>query len=173
MIKNPYLNQDFLEFLQPQTNRLEWIQKSLLSEGIDSCVFQIGEQNHIYVKFPLSCYNPLFKIKTILVHYDRIGIGANDNSAAVYQVIKWASRLNSQLEPHNIRIIFTDGEEKGGIGASALISDFPDCPFAELNFIIELDRQGHDDCVFYRCDNKPFARFIKKFGFEYGWCFIG
>ena len=113
MIKNPYLNQDFLEFLQPQTNRADWIQKSLLSEGIESCVFQIGEQNHIYVKFPLSCYNPLFKIKTVLVHYDRIGIGANDNSAAVYQVIKWASRLNSQLEPHNIRIIFTDGEELG------------------------------------------------------------
>ena len=113
MIKNPYLNQDFLEFLQPQTNRADWIQKSLLSEGIESCVFQIGEQNHIYVKFPLSCYNPLFKIKTVLVHYDRIGIGANDNSAAVYQVIKWASRLNSQFEPHNIRIIFTDGEELG------------------------------------------------------------
>ena len=27
-------------------------------------------------------------------------------------MIKWASRLNSQLEPHNIRIIFTDGEEQ-------------------------------------------------------------
>ncbi len=113
MIKNHYQDKEFLEFLDINTNRTQWIQNALLSEGIESCVFKIGEQNHIYVKFPLSCYNPLFKIKTVLVHYDRIGIGANDNSAAVYQVIKWASRLNSQLDTHNIRIIFTDGEELG------------------------------------------------------------
>ena len=113
MIKNPYASEEFLEFLQPQTDRASWIQNKLKESGIESCVFQLGEQNHIYVKFPLSCYNPLFKIKTILVHYDRIGIGANDNSAAVYQVIKWAERLSNQLEPHNVRIIFTDGEELG------------------------------------------------------------
>ena len=171
MIKNPYLNQDFLEFLQPQTNRLEWIQKSLLSEGIDSCVFQIGEQNHIYVKFPLSCYNPLFKIKTILVHYDRIGIGANDNSAAVYQVIKWASRLNSQLEPHNIRIIFTDGEEigfntenknfQGALGIAAI--------FKRLGItkdqIYAIDSCGRGDILVVSSTGKNTGskEFIKKF----------
>lgn len=89
------------------------------------------------------------------------GLGTDDR-AGVYAIAEIL--LKHKLKPH---IIFTDGEEKGGIGASALIEDFPDCPFAELNFIIELDRQGHNDCVFYRCDNKPFARFIKKFGFEY------
>lgn len=110
---NYYQSDEFKEFLEPQTDRTEWIQKKLLDSGIDSCVLKLGEQKHIYVKFPLSSYNPLFKIKTILVHYDRIGIGANDNSAAVYQVIKWAQKLNTQLDFHNIRIIFTDGEEIG------------------------------------------------------------
>lgn len=110
---NYYQSDEFKEFLEPQTDRTEWIQKKLLDSGIDSYVLKLGEQKHIYVKFPLSSYNPLFKIKTILVHYDRIGIGANDNSAAVYQVIKWAQKLNTQLDFHNIRIIFTDGEEIG------------------------------------------------------------
>lgn len=110
---NYYQSDEFKEFLEPQTDRTEWIQKKLLDSGIDSCILKLGEQKHIYVKFPLSSYNPLFKIKTILVHYDRIGIGANDNSAAVYQVIKWAQKLNTQLDFHNIRIIFTDGEEIG------------------------------------------------------------
>ena len=110
---NYYQSDEFKEFLEPQTDRTEWIQKKLLDSGIDSCVLKLGEQKHIYVKFPLSSYNPLFKIKTILVHYDRIGIGANDNSAAVYQVIKWVQKLNTQLDFHNIRIIFTDGEEIG------------------------------------------------------------
>ena len=110
---NYYQSDEFKEFLEPQTDRTEWIQKKLLDSGIDSCVLKLGEQKHIYVKFPLSSYNPLFKIKTILVHYDRIGIGANDNGAAVYQVIKWAQKLNTQLDFHNIRIIFTDGEEIG------------------------------------------------------------
>ena len=89
------------------------------------------------------------------------GLGTDDR-AGVYAIAEIL--LKHKLKPH---IIFTDGEEKGGIGASALIEDFPDCPFEQLNFIIELDRQGYNDCVFYRCDNQNFEKFIKKFGFKY------
>lgn len=89
------------------------------------------------------------------------GLGTDDR-AGVYAILEIV--LRHKLKPH---LIFTMGEEKGGIGASALITDFPECPFAELNFIIQLDRQGHNDCVFYQCDNSTFTKFIKKFGFAY------
>lgn len=90
------------------------------------------------------------------------GLGTDDR-AGVYAILEIISR---GLRPH---VIFTMGEEKGGIGASALLKSFPDCPFGELNFIIELDRKGEKDCVFYQCDNPDFARFIKKYGFELGY----
>lgn len=89
------------------------------------------------------------------------GLGTDDR-AGVYAILEIVLRY--KLKPH---IIFTMGEEKGGIGAHSLVTDFPECPFAELNFIIELDRQGHNDCVFYSCDNNAFTKFIKKFGFAY------
>lgn len=100
-------------------------------------------KNHIYVKFPQNQYNPTFRIKTVIAHYDRIGIGANDNSAAVFCLLEWAKKLaaipmvkagTTVVEPvettsnsaliiaarsqffHNIRLIFTDGEELGAEG---------------------------------------------------------
>ena len=77
----------------------------------------------------------MFRIKTVIAHYDRIGIGANDNSAAVFCLMEWARNVvvstgsTTAANPHNIRLIFTDGEElgKGGIteqGAFGLAQTF-------------------------------------------------
>ena len=51
----------------------------------------------------------------MLVHYDRVENtpGANDNSAAVCQVLLWAKKIYNSPTVHNLRIIFTDGEELG------------------------------------------------------------
>lgn len=62
-------------------------------------------------------------------------------------------------------IIFTDLEECGGIGAKELVKKFPICPF-KINFMIELDRQGYNDAVYYTCGNKEFQEYINSFGFE-------
>ena len=40
-----------------------------------------------------------------------------------------------------------------------------ECPFKELKYIIELDRRGSNDCVFYDCDNNDFTRYVESFGF--------
>ena len=86
------------------------------------------------------------------------GLGADDRAGvfAIVQIIR------SGLRPH---IIFTTEEETGGIGASKL--SLLECPFKDLKYIIELDRRGSNDCVFYDCDNKEFIEYVEQFGFEY------
>lgn len=112
----------------------------------------------------------VFKERPEDVFYDRVknvlwspqGLGADDR-AGVFAII---NIVKSGLRPH---IIFTTGEEMGGLGAQVLTYREPK-PFAEMKYIIQLDRRGKDDCIFYECDNVKFIEYIKSFGFheEYG-----
>ena len=112
----------------------------------------------------------VFKERPEDVFYDRVknvlwspqGLGADDR-AGVFAII---NIVKSGLRPH---IIFTTGEEMGGLGARVLTYIEPK-PFAEMKYIIQLDRRGKDDCIFYECDNVKFIEYIKSFGFheEYG-----
>ncbi|MCR5288419.1 MAG: M28 family peptidase [Treponema sp.] len=105
------------EFTAHDCDRCAYIQGYLSKRGVDSTVISIDGKKHIYVTFPSSFYNPLFKIKTVIAHYDRIGgPGACDNSAAIFQIMDWASRLVACPAVYNVRIFFTDGEELGSEG---------------------------------------------------------
>ena len=86
------------------------------------------------------------------------GLGADDR-AGVFAIIQI---IRSGMRPH---IIFTTDEEKGAIGATKLAK--LDCPFSKLKYLIQLDRRGSDDCVFYDCDNKEFVDYVEDFGFNY------
>ena len=88
------------------------------------------------------------------------GLGADDR-AGVFSIL---SIVKDGLKPH---IILTTDEEIGGVGALAL-TEF-EKPFEDLRYIIELDRRGSDDCVFYDCDNKDFVTYVEKFGFSENW----
>lgn len=109
---------DFIDFLQPDCNRKEFIQKKLLSYGINSSSIVIDGKSHIYVDFSKNNYNTRFKIKTLVAHYDRVpsSTGANDNTSGVFALIEAAKRLSTSDFVHNTRIIFTDGEEDGRFG---------------------------------------------------------
>lgn len=85
--------------------------------------------------------------------------GCGDDRAGVYAIIEI---IRSGLRP---TIIFTRGEESGGIGATELISHFPQCP-VDLRYIIQLDRRGFDECVFYQLRNQEFINYISSFGFK-------
>jgi hypothetical protein len=110
-----FLPPEFAEFLQPNCNRFEYLKSWISKLEIPFTVLPIDSKNHIFINFPKSCYSPLFKTKTILVHYDRVENtpGANDNSAAVYQVLLWVKKIYNSPKLHNLRVIFTDGEELG------------------------------------------------------------
>lgn len=87
------------------------------------------------------------------------GLGADDR-AGVYAILQI---IEAGYRPH---IIFCHDEETGGIGAKEIIKMFPDSPFENLKCLIELDRSGDIDCVFYDCGNDDFEQYIEKFGFK-------
>ena len=90
------------------------------------------------------------------------GLGADDR-AGVFLIIKL---LNSFSQKPTV--ILTLGEEKGGLGASAVIGQHPENEYG-LKFLIELDRQGKDDSVYYDCGNEEFEKYINRFGFTTDW----
>lgn len=106
----------------------------------------------------------VFKFPADEVFYDRQknvmwspnGLGADDRAGvfAIIQIIK------KGLRPH---IILTTDEEIGARGAYQLSAI--DCPFKDLRYIIQLDRRGSNDCVFYDCNNPQFTDYIETFGF--------
>ena len=104
------------------------------------------------------------------IFYDRVknvmwspdGLGADDR-AGVYSILQI---LKTDLRP---TVIFTTDEEYGGIGADVLSQTFPECPIPDLKYIIELDRRGGNDCVFYDCDSPQFEEYVENYGFTYAY----
>lgn len=120
---------EFNDFIAADCDRAAFIQNYLNRAGLEAPVLQMEGKNHIYVKFPQSQYNSMFRIKTVIAHYDRFpgSPGANDNSAAVFCLLEWAIKLARLAQPlfHNNRLIFTDGEELGAAGGVAEQGAFP------------------------------------------------
>lgn len=84
-----------------------------------------------------------------------------DDRAGVYIILQL---LAAGYKPS---VIFTLGEELGGIGARKICELYPKYyPFLDCKALIELDRAGHKDSVYYNCDNQSFEHYINKYGFE-------
>lgn len=81
-----------------------------------------------------------------------------DDRAGVYAICEL---IKQGFRPH---VIFTLGEEVGGTGANQIIANNKKLPF-ECKFLIELDRAGYDDSVYYLCGNDKFTKYINSFGF--------
>ena len=83
------------------------------------------------------------------------GIGGDDR-AGVYMIL----RIIQDLHCH---VLFCEDEEPGGHGARAFTKSgiVPD-----VNYIVELDRVGNNDAVFYQCRNRQFEQYINGFGFQ-------
>ena len=90
------------------------------------------------------------------------GIGGDDR-CGVYIILSLLRKL-----PYKPYILFTMGEEVGCVGAKAFVNFLCEAPdmVPELKFIVEYDRKGNNDCVFYQCDNKDFEKFVNGFGFK-------
>ena len=83
------------------------------------------------------------------------GIGGDDRTG-VYMILQILQRVNCH-------VLFCEDEESGGYGAKAFTKSSIK---VNVNYIIELDRKGDNDAVYYGCDNREFRRFIRGFGFE-------
>lgn len=88
------------------------------------------------------------------------GLGADDR-AGIFAILKI---IRDGYRPS---VILTTDEEIGGVGASEL-ANIP-CPIPNLKYMIELDRRGTNDCVFYDCYNPDFTAYVESFGFCEQW----
>lgn len=89
-----------------------------------------------------------------------VGYGGFDDKAGIFAILQI---LQKGLRPH---IILSTDEEKGCIGAR-ILSQY-ECPFEDLRYIIQLDRRGERDAVFYDLDTiacKDFVEYVESFGF--------
>lgn len=106
-------------------------------------------------------YSPIeiFHDQELNILWSPQGLGADDRAgvAAILSLVAMG------LKPH---IIFTDKEETGGVGAQHLIRDYQRPPFPNLKYLIQLDRRGTNDCVFYNCANQRFEDYVTTFGFS-------
>ena len=65
------------------------------------------------------------------------------------------------VKAYNCSVLFWEDEEIGCVGAGKFIkTDL--AASLEFNYIIEFDRRGSNDAVFYECDNPDFEEFITK-----------
>lgn len=138
--KNVIINKDFI-----------------LAKG-DIPIALVAHMDTVFSKQPVNIYYD--KEKTIM--WSPEGLGADDR-AGVFSICKI---IQAGFRPH---IVFTLGEEMGGIGAQACVIKYKHSPFKGLKYIIEFDRRGENDCVFYDLDNKTFEKYVESFGFETNW----
>lgn len=85
--------------------------------------------------------------------------GGADDRAGVFAIL---FILKSHFRPS---IIFTTDEERGCLGADAFVSEVPEA-LTETKYVIQLDRRGKEDCVFYDCYNNDFEEYVETFGFK-------
>ena len=92
------------------------------------------------------------------------GIGGDDR-CGVYA-------LNKIYDAATVKpfLLFTCSEEIGGIGAKAFANVFKQnllpSELKSLKLIIEIDRKGDNDAVYYDCDNPDFENYISGNGFK-------
>lgn len=110
-------------------------------------VLLVAHLDTVHKELPkMFCYDPMTKSLS-----SPEGIGADDR-CGVYMILEVIKR-------YNCSVLFCEDEEIGGIGAEKFVKT----KFAsalKFNYIIEFDRKGHNDAVFYNCDNSKFEEFI-------------
>lgn len=126
----------------------------------------VNEDGFLYApgKFPVLLVAHLDTVHAFLpskFKYDKArgalsspdGIGADDR-CGVYMIFEI-------IKKYNCSVLFCEDEEIGGIGATKFIASGHGTT-NNFKYIIELDRKGDKDAVFYDCDNKDFTDFICK-----------
>lgn len=83
------------------------------------------------------------------------GIGGDDR-CGVYMIMQI-------LQEVRCHVLFCEDEERGGLGAHAFAKSRIR---PRVNYIVEMDRRGNNDAVFYGCDNPKFTEFVLGYGFE-------
>lgn len=150
-----------------QSKVKKYAEKELRENGYEP----INEDGFLYAK---GTYPVLLVAHMDTVHKQRIktivrrkgnvlsspqGIGGDDR-CGIYMIL-------NIIQKYHCSVLFTEDEEIGCVGARK----FCNTEYVnnlEVNYMIELDRRGSKDAVFYSNDNKEFQNWIcdKNIGFE-------
>ena len=91
------------------------------------------------------------------------GIGGDDR-CGVYALVK--AHEVASVKPW---LLFTCDEEIGGLGAEKFAADYRKGKMPEgidtIKLLVEIDRKGRKDAVYYSCDNPEFEAYITSKGF--------
>lgn len=99
------------------------------------------------------------------------GIGGDDR-CGVYALVK--AHEASPVKPW---LLFTCNEEIGGLGAEKFAMDYENDgrlpkgkgrlpkELSKMKLLVEIDRKGKKDAVYYSCDNPEFEKYITSKGF--------
>lgn len=96
-------------------------------------------------------------VKNVLWSTDGIG---GDDRCGVYIICMLV------MEGYKPSIAFMHDEEIGCIGSGEFIKEFTPNNLYQLNFAIQFDRKGHQESVYYQCENDEFETYINSFGFN-------
>ena len=146
-----------------QSNLKKYTKDTLLKMGYpkvtvgDGFVYAQGE-------LPILLVAHLDTVHTFLpqtIHYDQIkqilsspeGIGGDDR-CGVYMIFEIIKR-------HKCSVLFCEDEEIGAKGAEKFVQSSVSKGLT-FNYIMEFDRKGSNDAVFYDCCNDEFEQFITK-----------
>ena len=99
--------------IKKDARRLDILTEFFRASAIPYSVVSLKQHRHCIVRFEKKYYSSNMGIKTLMAHYDRAGneFGVNDNTSACVQLAFFAKELLDKDKPHNIQLIFTDGEE--------------------------------------------------------------
>lgn len=93
------------------------------------------------------------------------GIGGDDR-CGVYALLKLADCGPT----HHPWLLFCCDEEVGGLGAQAFAEDYTSGllpkELSKLKMLIELDRKGNNDAVYYQCDNADLKDYMQFKGWK-------
>ncbi|GAE09354.1 peptidase, M20/M25/M40 family [Paenibacillus sp. JCM 10914] len=99
----------------------------------------------------------------LMSHYDSVaeGPGANDASVSVASLLETARAIKAGPQPLNdIWILFTDGEERGLLGAEVF---FRDVKHQEVGLVANFEARGSKGSSFMFQTSKDNSRLIKEF----------
>lgn len=165
--KNETILPEFVDICKKtQMELIEWLPQILVQSGYTDIIQNDG---YIYAKGTIPV---LLTAHMDTVHKERVkdfyeneengnhilsspqGIGGDDR-CGIYMILEI-------IKTHKCSVLFCEDEETGGIGSTAFCKTKFILELSELNYLIELDRAGKDDAVFYDCDNPEFTKFITE-----------
>lgn len=117
-------------------------------------VMLVAHMDTVHKELPKNVY---FSIDFNRIKADE-GIGGDDRCGAyiIMDILK-----NTSLRPY---VLFVEDEEIGNVGSGKFTTQWTKEDI-DIDYIIEIDRKGSLDSVYYKGDNKEFETYINKFGF--------